>query len=49
MVNRPRRNRKSAAIRSLVRETRLTPDRLIYPLFITADESAYNPISSLPG
>jgi porphobilinogen synthase len=49
MVNRPRRNRKSAAIRSLVRETRLTPDRLIYPLFITADESAYNPIASLPG
>jgi porphobilinogen synthase len=49
MVNRPRRNRKSPAIRSLVRETRLTPDRLIYPLFITADKSAYNPIASLPG
>ncbi|HKK39480.1 MAG TPA: porphobilinogen synthase [Cryomorphaceae bacterium] len=49
MNNRPRRNRKSAAVRSMVRETRLTPDRLIYPLFITADESAYNPIGSLPG
>jgi len=49
MVNRPRRNRKTAGVRNLVRETRLTPDRLIYPLFITADESARNPISSLPG
>jgi len=49
MLNRPRRNRKSAGIRSLVRETRLTPDRLIYPLFITGDESAKNSISSLPG
>jgi porphobilinogen synthase len=33
----------------MVRETRLTPDRLIYPLFITADDSKRNPISSLPG
>lgn len=49
MANRPRRNRKSAAVRGLVRETRLTPDRLISPLFVTADESAFNPISSLPG
>ncbi len=49
MINRPRRNRKSAGIRSMVRETRLTPDRLIYPLFITADDSKRNPISSLPG
>lgn len=49
MVNRPRRNRKAAAVRSMVRETRLTPDRLIYPLFITADKSTRNPIASLPG
>lgn len=33
----------------MVRETRLTPDRLIYPLFITEDESVSNPIASLPG
>jgi porphobilinogen synthase len=33
----------------LVRETYLLPHRLIYPLFITADDSAKNPISSLPG
>jgi porphobilinogen synthase len=44
---RPRRNRKSKAVRSLVRETSLAPSDLIYPLFIhegTSDE----PISSMP-
>ncbi len=49
MINRPRRNRKSPGIRSLVRETTLRLDQLIYPLFITADQSARNPIKSLPG
>ncbi|MEM9051724.1 MAG: porphobilinogen synthase [Bacteroidota bacterium] len=49
MVSRPRRNRKSEAIRGLVRETRLTPAQLIFPLFVTADNSAHNPIVSLPG
>ncbi|MCH2215730.1 MAG: porphobilinogen synthase [Flavobacteriales bacterium] len=49
MINRPRRNRKSEVIRGLVRETRLTPGQLLYPLFVTADESAHNPITSLPG
>jgi porphobilinogen synthase len=33
----------------MVRETKLGVEKLIYPLFITADESAKNPISSLPG
>ena len=49
MQNRPRRNRKSPAIRSLVRETNLEVEKLIYPLFITGDEKAKNPIASLPG
>jgi len=49
MQNRPRRNRKSPAIRSLVRETNLGVEKLIYPLFITGDEKAKNPIASLPG
>jgi Delta-aminolevulinic acid dehydratase len=31
---RPRRNRKSAAIRNLVEETSLGPQHLIYPLFL---------------
>jgi len=49
MQKRPRRNRKSSSIRSLIRETRLGTEKLIYPLFITADEQAKNPIASLPG
>ena len=49
MRNRPRRNRQSEGIRGLVRETRLSVDQLIYPLFITSDPSAKNAIKSLPG
>lgn len=45
---RPRRNRQSAAIRDLVRETELTPGHLIYPLFI--QEGTENTvISAMPG
>jgi porphobilinogen synthase len=45
---RPRRNRKSAAIRDAVRETWLGPEHFIYPLFI--HEGAEDiPISSMPG
>ena len=49
MHNRPRRNRKSAALRSLVRETRLEVSQLIYPLFLLEAKKANNPILSLPG
>jgi porphobilinogen synthase len=45
---RPRRNRQSAAIRGLVRETRLSPRQFILPLFIT-EGSADEPIASMPG
>ncbi|MDF1741436.1 MAG: porphobilinogen synthase [Verrucomicrobiales bacterium] len=45
---RPRRNRKSPAVRGLVREVQLNPSDLIYPLFI--HEGAENePIESMPG
>jgi porphobilinogen synthase len=46
---RPRRNRGSAAIRSLVRETELTPAHLIYPLFLIEGDAAREPIASMPG
>jgi len=48
LPHRPRRNRRSPAIRGLVRETALAPADLIYPVFIddTARDTA---ISSLPG
>lgn len=45
---RPRRNRRTPAIRSLVRETRLTRGDLIYPLFVHAGEDD-QPIASMPG
>ena len=45
---RPRRNRKSAAVRGLMRETSLTAANLIYPMFVQeGDEDT--PIESLPG
>lgn len=46
---RPRRNRKSAAIRSLVQETRLHPSNLIVPLFIREGNRIREPIASMPG
>lgn len=49
LVNRPRRLRISPAMRALVRETVLTVDDLIYPLFIVPGTGIKDPISSLPG
>jgi len=45
---RPRRNRRTAAIRDLVRETELTPAHLIYPLFHHAGLDDQD-IASMPG
>ena len=45
---RPRRNRKSPAVRSLVRETTLSPSDFIYPLFVHEKEID-EPIDSMPG
>ncbi len=48
LITRPRRNRKSPAVRGLVRETVLHPSDFIYPLFL--HESPENhPIHSMPG
>jgi porphobilinogen synthase len=46
---RPRRLRRSAAIRALVRETRLSPDNFIYPLFVCPGEGQRREVSSMPG
>jgi porphobilinogen synthase len=48
-AERPRRLRSSERFRRMVRETRLTPDRLIYPLFVVPGEGVRREISSLPG
>ena len=45
---RPRRLRRSATLRRMVRETRLTPDNLLLPLFITEGKGVRNPVSSMP-
>lgn len=49
MNRRPRRNRKLVAIRNLVRETILTPDHLVYPLFLEEGRGIKSEVSSLPG
>lgn len=49
LVKRPRRNRKSEAIRRLVEETHLSAQNLIAPLFIVEGENQKQPIRSLPG
>ncbi|THH37846.1 porphobilinogen synthase [Neolewinella litorea] len=49
MLSRPRRNRSSAAVRNLVRETELTAGHLVQPIFLMPDAGARLPIPSLPG
>lgn len=48
-MQRPRRNRKSPVIRSLVQETRLTKEQLIYPLFLVDGKGIKDEVKSLPG
>jgi len=44
-----RRLRRTAALRSLVRETRLSPDRFVAPLFVRLGSGKREEITSLPG
>ncbi len=46
---RMRRMRQFDFSRRLMRENRLTPDDLIYPMFVTDGKSAREPIASMPG
>ena len=46
---RTRRLRGSAALRDLVRETRLSPEAFVYPLFVTHGENVREEIASMPG
>jgi len=48
-TTRLRRLRQSDALRSLVRETRLTPETFVYPLFVCPGEGVRKPIGSMPG
>jgi porphobilinogen synthase len=44
-----RRLRRTETLRSMVRETRLTPDAFVYPLFVCPGEGVRKEISSMPG
>jgi porphobilinogen synthase len=48
-IHRPRRLRRSAALRALVRETTVEPGDLIYPLFVSEAISSPRPIGTMPG
>ena len=48
-TDRPQRLRASAAVRRLVRETRLGPADLVLPLFVTQGAHVRTPIASMPG
>ena len=49
LTYRPRRLRGSDSLRRLCRETRLSPDSLIYPIFVDETLTGVRPIQSLPG
>jgi porphobilinogen synthase len=48
-THRPRRLRRTEAIRSLVRETRLSAQSFVYPLFVCPGTKVKEEISSMPG
>ena len=48
-VARPRRLRLNPQLRSMVRETRLSPDDFIYPLFVAHGRGLKHEISAMPG
>ena len=49
LPRRLRRLRRNAAIRSLVRETRLSPDMFLYPLFVCPGRGTRREVPSMPG
>lgn len=49
LPQRPRRLRQTGNMRRLARETRLSTDHLIQPLFVMAGENERQPIGSMPG
>jgi len=48
-IHRPRRLRRSAVLREMVRETTLAPSDFIYPLFVVEGRDIRRPIGSMPG
>src|SRR5579885_3738827 len=48
-VTRLRRLRRTAELRNMVSETRLTPDAFVYPLFVCPGEGVRKEVRSMPG
>jgi porphobilinogen synthase len=48
-VTRLRRLRRTAQLRDLVRETRLTPEAFVYPMFVCPGEGVRKEVRSMPG
>src|SRR5262245_65759034 len=48
-IHRMRRLRRSEKFRNLVRETRLTPESMIYPIFVCPGTNVRHEIASMPG
>lgn len=49
LTQRPRRLRRTSALRRMARETRLSVDNLVAPLFVKRGSNIREPISSMPG
>ena len=49
LTRRPRRLRRTESIRALVRETKLSPDDFVYPLFVCEGEGVRREVGSMPG
>ena len=48
-ITRPRRLRRNDTLRRMIRETRLSPDNLIHPLFVCPGRGVVKPVASMPG
>ena len=48
-IYRGRRTRRTETLRRMVRETRLSPDNFIYPLFVVHGEGVRKEIGAMPG
>jgi porphobilinogen synthase len=48
-ATRPRRTRRTEALRALVRETRIHPRQLVAPLFVFPGQGSREPVGSMPG
>src|SRR5687768_12941379 len=49
LPSRPRRLRRTPALRAMVRETHVSADNFIYPFFVAHGQRVRRPISSMPG